>query len=463
MSIIMKIMSKLEEGERYMKKQSLILLTMALALILSVPVVVAPQFDLPHRSTWDADIINSDTSGYTGEGVYVAVLDDGLAPNWKDYFPEERISEHLGKGFKENILWDEATGTFIESGVVYKTTFIGDTYHGEHGTHVTSTIIGYNYYAPADAEAGLALPPIYVEGIAPKVTIIPVKVLFDYHIGKHMLSGEYEEQHLSFGTDRMVAAGIRYATGLKLAGYSPMVITMSLGSYEPSTIVEEAVNYAISNGVIVVAAAGNAGDDGMGWPGAYPQVISAGAAGWRYEWYGPGLVPPLPEYRLWWLQDTTYGFNDIPEPTPAKDVFITFFSSREKKGQDLDVVAPGSWVRGPYAGDPGYSHLPWWSQGQLPPWAANPGNFYYVEGTSMATPHVTSVAALMLQKNPNLVQSQVEDTLEDTALPIKPGSITVWDLSPTWEWGWYTQSWGKDATGSGLVQADKAVAAVPSP
>lgn len=443
-----------------MKKLGLVLFTVALALILFTPVVAAPEFELPHRYTWDADMINSDAAGYTGAGVYVAVLDTGLAPNWKDYFPEERIAAQLGKGFKENILWDEATGTFIESGVVNETTFIGDT-GAEHGTHVTSTIIGYNYYAPPDAAAGLPLPPIYVEGIAPKATIIPVKVLADYHIGKHMLSGDFEEMHLVFGTDRAVAAGIRYATDLKLAGYSPMIITMSLGGSASSAALEEAINYAISNGVIVVAAAGNAGTAGMDWPGAYPQVISAGASGWKYEWYWPGATPPLPRYRLWWLQDTTYGFNDIPEPTPASTVYITDFSSREKKGQDLDVVAPGSWVRGPYAGDPGYSHLPWWSQGHPPPWSANPGNFYYVGGTSMATPHVTSVAAMMLEKNPSLVQGQVETILEKTALPIKPGSMTVWDLFPTQ--GWYTYSWRKDATGSGLVQANKAVAAVPNP
>ena len=136
-----------------MKKLGLVLFTMALALILFTPVVAAAESELPHRYTWDADMINSDTTGYTGAGVYVAVLDTGLAPNWKDYFPEERIAAQLGKGFKENILWDEATDTFIESGVVHETTFIGDT-GSEHGTHVTSTIIGYNYYAPADAAAG---------------------------------------------------------------------------------------------------------------------------------------------------------------------------------------------------------------------------------------------------------------------------------------------------------------------
>ncbi|MEM3357122.1 MAG: S8 family serine peptidase [Candidatus Bathyarchaeia archaeon] len=427
-----------------------------LALLLSTPIFATPQFEgIPHRYTWDADMINSDITGYTGKGLYVAVLDTGLAPNWRDYFPEEKIAAHLGKGFKENIIWDSKTGTFRESGVVHETSFIGCT-GSTHGTHVTSTIIGYYYYAPADELSGLALPPIYVEGIAPDVTIIPIKVLADYHIGKRHLNEDYDEMHMVFGTDRMVAAGIRYATNLKIAGYSPMIITMSLGGSTPSPIIEDAINYAIANGVIVVAAAGNEGELGMSWPGAYPQVISVGACGWKYEWYWPGTTPPPPRYRLWWLQDETYGYNDIPEPTPANDVYITDWSSREKEGQDLDVVAPGSWVRGPYPGTPGYSHLPWWSNGWGWLVGANPGNFYYLGGTSMATPHVAAVIAQILEKNPTLTQIQVEYILKTTALSIAPGSMSVYDLSPTP--GWYTYSWGNDATGSGLVQADAAVA-----
>jgi len=452
-----------------MKKLGFVLIPLAFTLMLLATVFALPPMGLPHRNTWDSDIINSEITGYTGNGVYVAVLDTGLAPNWRDYFPEERIRTDLGKGFKENIIWDQKTGTFRESGLVYETTWIGST-GAEHGTHVTSTIIGYNYYAPADAVAGLPLPPIYVEGIAPGATIIPVKVLTDYHIGRAHLNEDYDEMHLVFGTDRMVAAGIRYATALKLAGYSPMIVTMSLGGSAPAQVMEDAIDYAISNGVIVVAAAGNDGTVGMDWPGAYPQVISAGANGWRYEWWwpadtnGPGYPPITSRYRLWWLQDSTYGFKDIPEPTPASDVYITDFSSRENDSrvpgydQDLDVVAPGSWVRGPYAGLPGYSHLPWWSQGWISTFVSvNPGNFYYVGGTSMATPHVTSVAAMMLEKNPSLTQSQVETILESTALYIPPGSMMVYDLSPAP--GWYTFSWGSDATGAGLVQADAAVAA----
>jgi subtilisin family serine protease len=430
--------------------------------VLSVPAVAAPKMLLEARGTWDADMINSDATGFTGKGVYVAVLDTGLAPNWKDYFPVDHVATDLGKGFKEEIKWDVKTQSFLESGTVHETTWIGDI-GSTHGTHVTSTIIGYNYYAPADAAAGYPLKPLFVNGIAPGVKIIPVKVLADYSIGKSQTDPvNYTDMKFVMGTDRAVAAGIRYATDLKIAGYSPMVITMSLGGPAPSTVMSDAIDYAIANGVIVVAAAGNEGDAGMGWPGAYPQVISAGASGWKYEWYAPEFVAPPPRDRLWWLQDTTWGFNDVPEEktTLADQVYVANFSSREKEGQQLDVLAPGTWVRGPFPGVPGFSHLPWWSPGLGWLMGRNPGNFYYLGGTSMATPHVTAVAAQMLEKNPTLGQAQVESILKSTALPIPAGSMLIYDLSPTL--GWYTYSWGADATGAGLVQADGALAAVPS-
>jgi subtilisin family serine protease len=439
-----------------MKRTILALLAMVFATILITPTIARPPMVLPHRGTWDADIINSDITSYSGAGVYVAVLDTGLVPNWRDYFPVDRIATKLGKGFHEGVHVDPQTGDVVYAGFVTETSWVGSTL-STHGTHVTSTIIGYNYYAPADALAGFRLPPVFVEGIAPGATIIPVRVLENY-----ILPGYYEGKELVFGTDNMVAAGIYYATELKMAGYSPMIISMSLGGPEPTTVIENAIDYAITNGVIVVAAAGNQGTTGMDWPGAYPQVISAGANGWRYEWYGPTSTPP-PRYRLWWLQDSTYGYRNIPEGTPPGDVYVTDFSGRENQSkvpgytQELDVLAPGSWVRGPMPD--GYDRLPWWSQGAGWYFSA-PGltNFYYVGGTSMATPHVSAVAALMLQKNPSLNQAAVESIMKGTALPIPQGSMTVWDLSPTQ--GWYTYSWGgPEATGSGLIQADAAVLA----
>ena len=436
----------------------IMLSVLILCLFIASPVGAAPKVAPPQKSTWDADMINSEGTGYTGDGVYIAVLDTGLAPNWKDYFPADRIADKLGKGFKENVLWDQKTGKFIETGTVYETGFIGDT-GSTHGTHVTSTIIGYNYYAPADAAAGRPLTPLYIKGIAPGATIIPVKVLSDYHIGRSHTTVEDPDMHVVFGTDRAVAAGIRYATDLKLAGYSPMIITMSLGGPEPSDVMEDAVNYAVNNGVTVVASAGNEGTDGMGWPGAYAQVISVGACGWKYEWYAPGFTPPPPRYRLWWLQDSTYGYNDVPEEEAAlaAQVYVTEWSSRQLEDQQLDVLAPGSWVRGPYPGDPGYSHLPWWSPGLGWLMGKNPGNFYYLGGTSMAAPHVTAVAAQMLDKSPSLTPLQVETILKSTSLHIAPGSMLIFDISPNQ--GWYTYSWEADATGSGLIQANQAIGA----
>jgi subtilisin family serine protease len=436
--------------------------TMLAVPLASFQTSAAPKMTLEVRETWDTDMINSDVvhgMGYTGKGVYVAVLDTGLAPNWKDYFPADRIATDLGMGFREDIMWDEESQMFVETGVVYETSWIGSR-GATHGTHVTSTIIGYNYYAPNDAAAGYPIPPVFVNGVAPDVTIIPVKVLSDYTIGVAHLSEDYPDQKMVFGTSRAVAAGIDYATDLAMAGYRPMIVTMSLGGPELSTYEQDAIDRAVSNGVIVVASAGNEGTDGMGYPGAYAPVISVGASGWRYEWYHPDKVAPsstLPRYRLWWLQDNTWGYNDVTEDGLADDVYIAEWSSRELAGQELDVVAPGSWVRGPYPGTPGYAHLPWWSSGWGSLVGLNPGNYYYVGGTSMACPHVTGVAALMLEKNPDLTQAEVESILKSTALPIMPGSMEIYDLSPTM--GWYTYSWGEDATGEGLIQADDAVAA----
>jgi len=78
----------------------------------------------------------------------------------------------------------------------------------------------------------------------------------------------------------------------------------------------------------------------------------------------------------------------------------------------------------------------------------------------MATPHVTSAIALMLEKNPSLTQSQVEAILENTALYIPAGSMMIWDFAPPFM-NWVTYSWGSDATGHWLVQADQAIALVP--
>jgi len=75
-----------------MKKITVSLLAMAFAAMLIIPTIAKPPMILPVRDTWDADMVNSDITGYTGAGVYIAVLDTGLVPFWRDYFPVERIA-----------------------------------------------------------------------------------------------------------------------------------------------------------------------------------------------------------------------------------------------------------------------------------------------------------------------------------------------------------------------------------
>jgi subtilisin family serine protease len=437
--------------------------------------------------TWDSDLINVERVSQTGAGVYVAVLDTGLVPNWTDYFPKERVRTDLGTGFEQQVNFKAATdskdpcGVEVEKGQLRQSTWVGSR-GSSHATHVTSTIIGYSYYSNFDALGGYALPPIQVRGIAPNATIIPVKVLSDYQVPalpKCPDPALQKQGNVVFGTDEMVAAGIDYVTSLKkgvLKG-KPVVINMSLGGPELAGVEKAAIDAAIAAGVIIVAAAGNEGTAGMGYPGAYAPVISVGSAGWDREWLdNPAattkVAPVGGRYRMWWLQNTLGtgavgalqpplkpNSGQVLDPTPIDQVYVSDFSSRQLTGQDLDVLAPGSWVRGPLPGDGNYAHLPWWSGGIGDVKGRNPGNFYYVGGTSMATPHVASLAALALQKDPTLTQTEMEALLESTAMPIPAGTAQVWDISPAP--GWTYPTWGADATGAGLVNAEALLTAVP--
>jgi len=415
--------------------------------------------------TWDADLINIEAVSQTGRGVYVAVLDTGLVPNWRDYFPRERVAAHLGTGFDQSVTFRAAGNACqleAEVGPLRQTTWVGST-GSTHGTHVASTIIGYNYRSEFDAAAGFPLPPIQVRGIAPEATIIPVKVLADYQVPAAPRCGQAGGA-VVFGTSAMVAAGLDYVTDLAIAGYRPMVVNMSLGGGALEPVEKAALDRAIANGVIVVAAAGNEGLAGMSYPGAYAPVISAGSVGWTGEWLQPN--GSLPRYRMWWLQHGAPllpNSGDVAEPTNVNDLYLSDFSSRAYAGQQLDVLAPGSWVRGPFPGDPGFNHLPWWSNGAGALRGRNTGNFFYVGGTSMATPHVASVAALMLQKNPALSQAQVEAILKSTALPMPAsGTRNIIDFQPPFvSIGWENCAGNCDAVGAGVVRADAAIAATP--
>lgn len=346
-------------------------------------------------NTWNLDAVGITDYGttarqvsYEGTGVYVAVLDTGLVDNWRQYFPEQRIAEEFAIAFG---------GGGGEVGTVSSQPNKWEHDQDSHGTHVTSTILGYQMGSAA------------VNGVAPDVTIIPVKVL---------------NQNGS-GWSSVVAMGISYVTELKkgpLANY-PVVINMSLGGPSLDAMEKAAIDAAIAAGVIIVASAGNEGETGMGYPGAYAPVISVAASGWTGEWTS----------AAWWNN------SNVADPTSASDFYITDFSSRELAGQDLDVAAPGSWIVGPYQTNSGKT------------------SYYFLGGTSMASPHVAGIVALLAQKCPSLTAAQAESILESSATSMAGGSQTVLNNSGVSE----TFSWGSNATGAGLVNAQAALSLLP--
>ena len=359
-----------------------------------VDTVAATDF-MDGLSTWDQDAINVTDFGFDnrqvkfdGTGVYVAVLDTGLLDSWRKYFPQERIAKEYGAAFG---------GGGGEVGTVSTQPNKWEHDQNSHGTHVTSTILGYNL---------LGTP---VNGVAPMATVIPVKVL---------------NQNGS-GWSSVIARGIVYVTDLKRdgkLGINPVVINMSLGGSSLDPVEKAAIDYAVANDVIIVASAGNSGKRGMGYPGAYEPVISVAASGWTGQWSAD----------TWWYT------GNVAEPTNPAHFYIADFSSRAKPGQDLDVAAPGSWIVGPYQVNSGQQ------------------SFFYLSGTSMAAPHVAGVVALMAQKNQGLTAAEAEGILESSAIALPAGCRTVAEPA-----GMVEQCWGDDATGAGLATADAALANTP--
>ena len=87
-------------------------------------------------------------------------------------------------------------------------------------------------------------------------------------------------------------------------------------------------------------------------------------------------------------------------------------------------------------------------------------SYFSLGGTSMASPHVAGIAALMLQKNHSLSQAQVETILKTSATPLPAGcrSVRPGPGAPA-----QNICCGDDATGAGLATANAALAATPSP
>ena len=202
---------------------------------------------------------------------------------------------------------------------------------------------------------------IGVKSVAPQAKIMPVRVM--------------SEQGTGDMSD--VACGIIYA-----ANNGAQVINMSLG-FEPSAIatvpdenaaIRAAVEYAISKNVVVVAATGNDGTTGVSFlPADLPNVIGVGAV---YSSSGNSIAS---------------------------------FSNR---GNFVDVVAPGVGIWSTCSANPIYDVC-----------TTSDGDSRYesLDGTSMATPFVSGLAALVLSMDGNLKNSDVASII--TASAIDKGAV----------------------------------------
>lgn len=180
------------------------------------------------------------------------------------------------------------------------------------------------------------------------------------------------------GSASDMVAGIQWAVENKM-----QIINMSLGSDNDSISFRRSVEKAYNSGILVVSAAGNSGNimgtgNSMDYPAKYPETVSVGA-------------------------------------TDINDKRARFSST----GPSLELSAPGV---------------------DIP--STLPGNKYgTLSGTSMASPYVAGVAALIMKANPGMSNTEVRIRLQITAQTISKNGFVA----------------KKDLYGYGLVDAIKAV------
>ncbi len=307
----------------------------------SFPVVEFVEEDFTARAfderlPWGIDRVDADVlhgSGATGDGATVAVLDTGV----DDDHPDLADNVVDGKTFVDACGESEGDCGF----------FGGDGYNGndcnfawsddnDHGSHVAGTAAAVR--GNGEGVAG---------GVSTEASILAGKVLTGCG------SGSYSA----------IADGIRWATD-----NGADVINMSLGGDSGAQTLKNACQYAVDNGVVVVAAAGNSGpcSDCVGYPAKYDSVIAVSA-------------------------------------TDDDDNLANFSST----GPEVDLAAPGDGVLStiPPESDSGSTYE---------------DGYETLRGTSMASPHVAGAAAQVVAEtgisDNQAVRRELKDTAEDIGL-----------------------------------------------
>ena len=364
-----------------------------------VHTMFVPNDPLYQSMQWNLPLIGLekawDIQPQAGSTITVAVLDTGIAytnatitANLPAFIDDQGVQyPALGN---VTIPYSAATQLITPGRIVSPHDFIWDgaqplDFDG-HGTHVSGTI------------GQLTNDGIGTAGVAFNVKLMPVKVIdsvWDDILGSP-----------NVGTDAVVARGIRYA-----ADNGAKVINMSIGRTGPpdtAPAVEDAIKYAVGKGVFIAIAGGNEFEDGN------PKEVLADIAS-RVQ----GAVAVAAVDR-----NATAGDKKCTGTTSSPSCHAYYSSA----GSWIELSAPGGSER-QFDRD-GYI----WQQTfdfnfvetyLLPPSQYHAPRFDVIAyvgyiGTSMATPHVSGVAAMLIQQgitDPAAVEAALERFAVDLGSP----------------------------------------------
>lgn len=254
--------TRLPGRDRLLRRLAAVPLAAMLALLPTAGSAYAAGEDVQKRE-WSLKAIQAPDAWKTtkGKGITVAVLDTGVAAD----HPDLKSSVLPGRDF-------------VRLGAEK-----GDREWARHGTAMAGIIAGHGH-----GKGG----KLGVMGVAPQARILPVRVLLE--------DSDPQRKKARNASAGALAEGIRWA-----ADKGADVINLSLGddsdSAHPEAREDAAVRYALSKGSVVVASAGNGGEEGdhVSYPAAYPGVIAvtavdrhgARAAFSTRRWYATVAAP----------------------------------------------------------------------------------------------------------------------------------------------------------------------------
>lgn len=335
-----------------------------------------PLVDL--ERAWDIEGCPSNAQLCGAPAITVAVLDTGLA--WRNATITANVPSFRANGLVYPALGQitvpySAAPQLVggRDRIVSPRDFIWDStdaldFDG-HGTHVSGTI------------GQITNDGIGTAGVAFNVKLMPVKVLDETW---DILFGAPNE-----GTDDVVARGIRYA-----ADNGAKVINMSIGrNGPPAPAIEDAMSYAIGKGVFIAVAGGNGYEDGN------PVEVLAEICN-RLK--GAVSVAAIGPDRRRAYYSTTGSYIEISAPggddrgnSSRSDLGVVWQQTFDFRFTDTFLLRPDQY-RAPRFDVLGYIGY---------------------AGTSMATPHVAGLAALLMQQGIT-GPAAVEDALEKTAIDL---------------------------------------------